>query len=356
MNIFVVNIILTLLFGFLLLGVNPTKQKRKLYIALMSVNWILISGLRGMRVGADTLSYRNRFERTLATPWSKLFDNFYAVYVGDEGKDPGYSVFEKSVQIFTDNYQVYLVIVAVIFFTALAFWIYRYSSEPCMSYLIFSSFLFAFYALTGIRQTVATVFVVLLGTKLIEKRKFLPFLLLVLVGFTIHKSAICFLPFYFLSRLPINKITIAGVAVLTPIVFLFNDEIFGLLGYLVGYEYTELENRGAYGFTFMYIAVTVVMLFLLRFIRRKCPHYKIYYNALFLGLLFLPLVFVNPTTMRVVQYYSLFLMLSVPEIVRAAFDKRTGALMYALMLIVLLSATNVYSYEYAFFWQLQVIK
>ncbi len=350
MNIFVVNIVLTLLFGFFLLEVNPTKQKRKLYIGLMSVNWILISGLRGMRVGADTLSYRNRFERTLVTPWSKLFENFYTVYVGEEGKDPGYSVFEKFVQIFTDSYQVYLVVVAIVFFAALAFWVYRYSTEPCMSYLIFSSFLFAFYALTGIRQTIATVFVVLIGTKLIEKRKFLPFLLLIFIGFTIHKSSLCFLPFYFLSRIPVNKKTVAGVAVLTPIVFLFNDEIFNLVGYLVGYEYAELENRGAYGFTVMYIAVTVVMLFLLRFIREKCPHYRMYYNALFLGLLFLPLVFVNPTAMRAVQYYSLFLMLSVPEIVRA-FEKRTGALMYFAMLVILLSASNVYSYEYAFFWQ-----
>jgi len=350
MNIFVVNIVLTLLFGFFLLEVNPTKQKRKLYIGLMSVNWILISGLRGMRVGADTISYRNRFERTLVMPWSKLFDNFYTVYFGDEGKDPGYSVFEKLVQIFTDSYQVYLVVVAAIFFVALAFWVYRYSSEPCMSYLIFSSFLFAFYALTGIRQTIATVFVVLIGTKLIEKRKLLPFLLVICIGFTIHKSSLCFLPFYFLSRIPVNKKTVAGVVVSTPIVFLFNDEIFNLVGYLVGYEYAELENRGAYGFTVMYIAVTVVMLFLLRFIREKCPHYRMYYNALFLGLLFLPLVFVNPTAMRAVQYYSLFLMLSVPEIVRA-FERRTGALMYFAMLVILLSASNVYSYEYTFFWQ-----
>ena len=122
-----------------------------------------------------------------------MFENFYVVYVNEEGKDPGYAVFEKIVQIFTDNYQVYLVVVAAVFFIGLAFWIYRYSSEPCMSYLIFSSFLFGFYALTGLRQTVATVLVVFIGTRLIEKRKFLPFLLVVLVAFTVHKSAICFL-------------------------------------------------------------------------------------------------------------------------------------------------------------------
>ena len=350
MNIFVINILFTMLWGFILLAVSPNAQKRKLYIALMSINWILISGLRGLSVGADTLSYRRRFDHTLSTPWSELFENFYVVYVNAEGKDPGYAVFEKIVQIFTDNYQVYLVVVAAVFFIGLAFWIYRYSSEPCMSYLIFSSFLFGFYALTGLRQTVATVLVVFIGTKLIEKRKFLPFLLVVLVAFTVHKSAICFLPFYFLSRIPVNKKSIFAVLCATPILFAFNEPIFHMIGYLVGYEYDEIENRGAYGFTFMYIAVTVVMLILLKYIREKCPHYKMYYNALFMGLLFLPLVFVNPPAMRVVQYYSLFLMLSVPEIVRA-FDKKTGAVIYTLMLVILFSASSVYNYEYVFFWQ-----
>ena len=350
MNIFVVNIAVTLLLGALLLAIQPSERKKRIYIALMTVNWVCISGLRRGDIGADTLTYKGRFQHTAMTSWRHLFENFYLVYVDEEGKDPGYSVFEKVVQIFTDNYQVYLIVVAVLFFVGLAYWIYRYSVDPCMSYLLFSSFLFAFYALTGLRQTVATVFVVFVGTKLIEKRRFWKFLLVVLLAFTIHKSSICFLPFYFLSRIPVNKKTIALVSVLTPLAFVFNEEIFHFLGYLVGYEYEEIENRGAYGFTFMYIAVTVIMVLLLRLFRTRCENYKMYYNALFLGLLFLPLVFVNPTAMRVVQYYSLFLMLSVPQIVRC-FSKKVRTPIYMVMVTVLLLVTNVYSYEYAFFWQ-----
>ena len=350
MNIFVINIVLTLLLGALLLGIQPTERKKRIFIALMTINWTLISGLRGLTVGADTLVYKGRFERTAHTSWARLFENFYLVYVNEEGKDPGYAVFEKCVQIFTDNYQVYLVVVAVIFFAGMAWWIQKYSAEPCLSYLIFSSFLFAFYALTGLRQTLATVLVVFLGTKLIEERKFWRFLLVVAVAFTIHKSSICFLPFYFLARFPVNKKTIAGMTILTPIVFIYNAEIFRFLGYLVGYEYAELENRGAYGFTFMYIAVTVVMVFCLPIFRRKCERYRMYYNALFMGLLFLPLVFVNPTAMRVVQYYSLFLMLSVPQLAKC-FSRKVRLPVYATMVAALLLATNVYQYTYSFFWQ-----
>lgn len=350
MNIFVINILLTILLGILLLGISPGKRKKKIYIALMTLNWTLISGLRGMNVGADTFAYFERFERTKHTSWARLFENFYLVYVDSEGKDPGYSVFEKLVQVFTDSYQIYLVVIAALFFVGMAFWIYKYSVDPCLSYLIFSSFLFGFYALTGLRQTLATVLVVFVGTKLIEKRRFWQFLLVVAVAFTVHRSAICFLPFYFLARMPVNKRTVAGVAVLTPLLFVFNDEVFHFLGYLVGYEYEELENSGAYGFTFMYVAVTVIMVACLRVFRRKCENYRLYYNALFMGLLFLPLVFVNPTAMRVVQYYSLFLMLSVPQLVKC-FSRKVQLPVYATMVVGLLLATNVYYYTYSFFWQ-----
>lgn len=350
MNIFVVNIIMTLLLGVVLLWVQPTERKKRIFIGLTTVSWILISGLRGLEVGADTFVYRKRFFNTANTSWSSLFKNYYFVYVDEEGKDPGYSVFEKIVQIFTDNYQVYLVVVAVIFFAGMAWWIYRYSEEPCLSYLIFSSFLFGFYALTGIRQTLATVLVVFIGTKLIEERKFWRFLLIVAIAFTVHKSAICFLPFYFLSRLPVNKRTVSLVALITPVVFFFNEEIFRVLGFLAGYEYDELENRGAYGFTFMYLAVTVVMVIFLKHFRNICENYRMYYNALFLGLLFLPLVFVNPTSMRVVQYYSLFLMLSIPQLLKC-FDKKLRPVFFAIIVTALMLVTNVYQYTYSFFWQ-----
>ena len=123
MNIFVVNIAVTLLLGALLLAIQPSERKKRIYIALMTVNWVCISGLRRVDIGADTLVYKGRFQRTAMTSWRHLFESFYLVYVDEEGKDPGYSVFEKVVQIFTDNYQVYLVVVAVLFFVGLAYWI-----------------------------------------------------------------------------------------------------------------------------------------------------------------------------------------------------------------------------------------
>lgn len=350
MNIYVLNVILTLVWASFLLLYQRSRKKSIAFLTLVSIQWILISGLRGMSVSPDMYSYRLRYFTTMNTPWKTIFQNFYDVYVNEEGKDPGYSLFEKITQIFIKDYNAYLIIVAALFFIALAFWVYKNSSLPCFSYLIFSAFLFGFYAITGTRQTIATALIVLIGTEFIKKRKFIPFLLLSIAAFTIHKSSMVFFLFYFVSQIKITKKYIICVFTALPFLFIFRNQFVELLKYISGYEYDAFESGGAYGFTFLYIAVTIVAVILLKYIKNKCPNYQLYYNALFMGMIFLPIVFVNPAMMRVVQYFSIYLMLIIPEIVRS-FEKRLRVPVYALLVFALFAASNNYNYSYQFFWQ-----
>ena len=350
MNIYVVNILLTLLWGFMLLLIKPTPNKRKAFVGLTAAQWILISGLRGMSVSPDMFSYKLRYNVTTHMSWKQVFRTFYDVYVNEEGKDPGYTLFEKITQVFVTNYQAYLFIVAVIFFVCLAVWIYRNSRLPCFSYLIFSAFLFRFYAITGTRQTIATALVVLVGTELIKRRQFWKFLLICAIAFTIHKSSMVFLPFYFISQKEITVKYSAAIFGAFPILFVLRNQYIEVLNYISGYDYDALESSGAYSFTFIYMAVCVISIILIKFIKANCENYKIYYNALFMGMLFLPAVFVNPALMRVVQYFTLYIMLMIPEIV-CSIEKKYRSMAYTAMTLVLLIASNLFNSSYQFFWQ-----
>lgn len=221
---------------------------------------------------------------------------------------------------------------------------------PCFSYILFSTLFYSFFAVTGIRQTIATALVVFIGTELIKKRKFFPFLLICLIAFTIHKSSICLLPFYFISQKKITRKYILFVLALLPIVAVFRNQFLDLLNFISGYEYEELSTSGAKGFTFFYFVIVIVSLILLRYVRENSKNYKMYYNALFLGMLFIPLVFVNPSLMRVVQYFSVYLMLLVPELIMCT-QKKYRNLVYIAIVIVLMIITNIYTSNYSFFWQ-----
>lgn len=351
MNIYVINIFITFVWALLLLVFKPTERKKKTFIGFATLQWILISGLRHVSVGDDTFSYKLLFNKAINLSWKSVIPKmFVKVYVEEEGKDPGYIVFEKVIQLFTKNYQWFLVIVAVLFFVCLAFWIFKNSKLPCFSFILFSVLLYKFFAITGIRQTIATAIVVLIGTEFIKKRKFFPFLFVCLIAFTIHKSSIVFLPFYFISQKKITLKYSCAVLACFPILYIFRNQYVELLRYVSGYEYDALENSGAYGFTILYLAVTVASLFLIKYVKQNTPYYKIYYNALFMGLIFLPAVFVNPALMRVVQYFSIFLMLLIPEMI-CAIEKKYRPIVYTVVVGVLMLITNVYNQEYLFFWQ-----
>ena len=147
MNVFLVNVLLTFLWAFVFLLMVGKDKGKKLFCVFASVQWILISGLRGMTVAEDMYAYETKFREVAKTSWTDIFDNFYFVYIEGEGKDPGYDVFEKIIQLFTSNFHVFIFIVAVLFFVTMGVWIYKNSQMPLMSFIIFDSFLYSFFAL-----------------------------------------------------------------------------------------------------------------------------------------------------------------------------------------------------------------
>ncbi len=353
MIIYLLNILMIIVYALLFLYNSKFKNK-KLFCILASINWILLSGLRHITIGADTEVYKlYMFDRTLYLSWNHIFLEFINVYFGGGvGKDPGYSIFEKIVQLFTTNYQVYLIIIALIFTVPLGRWIYKNSKEPLISFLMYSVLFYSFFSLTGHRQTIATALVVLLGYELIIKRKLFPFLVLILLAFTIHKSAVAFLPFYFLANIKINRKYLFSVLLVFIIIFLFRFEFMEIIVNIIGYdEYMyQYEGAGTWTFTTLLIVVFVVSIWKYRTILYHNPQAIHYINALVLALVFVPLTFINPSTMRAVQYYSIFLILLIPEII-FSFNRKERVIVYymATGLLLLLFIRN--NPHYLFFWQ-----
>ena len=353
MTFYLINIFLLILLGiFFLLG-KPSEQSKKVFCIIASLQWILLSGLRHISVGTDNYSYKLSFETTANNSWTKLGYNFIDVmFYGADGKDPGYSLFEKTVQIFTTDYQIYLVMIAAVFTIPLGTWIYKNSSEPFISFLIYSCLFYSFFAITGHRQTIATALAILIGYKFIKDRHFWPFLILVLLAMTIHKSAIVFLPFYFIANKKITRKYIVIISGIILISFIFRNKIMVLLGTLMGYEnYIEqYEGAGAWTFTMLLLLMTIVVIWKHKIMLSNNLQVTHYINALFLASVFLPLTFVDPSAMRVVQYYSIFIILLVPEIIKA-FNKRERTIVYYVGTTLLISFFAKNNPQYLFFWQ-----
>lgn len=123
---------------------NKIRTKRTCIIG--TINWIILSGFRSWEIGPDTLAYKMyRFDRTLDRSWAEIFADFVLKYkLGEEIKDPGYPVLEKSFQLFSSDYQLWLVAIAVMFFVPLGIVIYKYSTNAAISYILFSTLFYSF--------------------------------------------------------------------------------------------------------------------------------------------------------------------------------------------------------------------
>ena len=223
---------------------------------------------------------------------------------------------------------------------------------PCLSFIIFSTLFYSFYAVTGIRQTIATALVVFIGYEFIKKKKPIPFLILVFLSFFIHKSCICFLPFVFFAHKKITWRYIGIFSAITAAFLILGKTLYEPFAEFVGYDVEEEYMADTSSYVLVICLLTVAAFVLYRYIKKNADEekFKALYNAALFTTAFTLLTLRNQTFMRVQQYYALFLMLLVPEMVKAIDKKRRWIVYFGgvSLLIVKLILNHPY---YAFFWQ-----
>ncbi len=331
---------------------------RKQYIILVCTMLILQSGLRNWGVGSDTYAYYEAFEYVKGMSWKDVLNSFIEVYQLGEGKDPGYNLFQKIIQVVIHDYQLYLILIAVIFFSAFGNFIYRNTSrvsDAVLAFTFYSVLFYAFFSITGHRQTIATA-VALFGFELIKKRKLLLFVIIIIIAATIHKSVLIFLPLYFVVKLKNVKMFYGFILAIFPILFLFRVPVSNFFKLIGGYaeDFGIYAQAGTPVFTALMILIAVFVFMRYKEVLLIKPEAKLYYIAFALALFFVPLTWVNPSAMRVVQYFSIFMVVLIPVVVRSftlnsvKWERAVYYLILAALIIVFIQSGGI---EYKFFWQ-----
>ncbi len=337
MAVYLINIGLILFWGIVLLHANPSKGKKKIYCVIVALQWILISGLRDWSVGDDTWSYYYSFERVKTRTWASLFQNCWDyLFNGLDVKDPGYYVLVKIFQIFFDDYQWFLIFVAILFTGLMARWIYKYSTMPDISFLIYSVLFFAFFAITGHRQTIATAIVVFIGYEYAKKRKFVPFAIATLVAFMLHKSSLVFIVYYFFANISITPVYATVMFGASIVIAVLGKQLYGPIALFLGFgeEQVNYDVGGAETYATVLVLLCLVAFCLYPWINKRRIDAQNLYNMLFLTLITTLLVYQNQSFMRIQQYFSLIIMIFVPELIKA-FDKNHRIFAYLFVVVFL---------------------
>lgn len=204
---------LALLGGVLRIG-GPCRKKD---VAFLLIAFLVLGSLSAFRydIGIDySYIYSPAYEKILANPSGfPIFGN---------RQEPGFILLEKAIALCFQNYQMLFIVTSYLLVGLFLYCYWRQSPDVVMSVLLFLLLSEYYCSMNFLRQTLAGV-IALLGFPFLKKRKFSPFLAVVLLATCFHKSAILLIPVYLLCLLPFNRLVLAGYSACTLLIY-FNTE------------------------------------------------------------------------------------------------------------------------------------
>lgn len=366
MNIFLINYILMFIEAWGLLynvrrkhEVTETeiKNRKKLFIILQCIQWILISMLRSNATGADTANYANFFELHANISWKECFDYFKAFYF--QGKttyefEPGFVFFEKLVSSIWYNQTFYKFVVAAIFMSSLGRFIYKNSDDPVIAFMLYCGLFYNMFSLTGYRQVLSVAIGVLWAYEYVKQRKFFKFLILVLLGAMLHKTTLIFIVFYFIAKKRITAIYGLFCSLTIMLMIVFRNPLFELVKGIVGYEeFGGYEGPTQRNFLILFAFLCILAIWRYRYVVKDSPDARIYYNGLIMAAAMLPFSIVSPTSLRLVYDFAFMFMILVPKVYQSFPHKEDRMIGYTCSILIFgfFIATKAIPYE--FFWQVK---
>jgi len=327
-------------------GESSTVKKSLFYCAIIQV--YLLLALRNKLIGVDIQGYLGHFRRILYFNKQEFLEH---------GHEIGYKLLCKFIGLMTHDEQLFIAIMAALCIIPVGKMIYKHSKMPFLSLALFISFDYYSFIFSGIRQGIAYGLTMYSFTYIKEKKPF-KFCLSVILAATFHKSALIFLPAYFLANLKPNKYILPIIILFDTFIFIFRVRV---IQFFIKYFYDKYDVTLGTSYNW-FMFCTLIVIFGMMFYKKVEEQDKSannLYMMLITGVSIMVLASVGNNVMRVANYYFMFVILFIPEIIQVLKDKRLAVLgCYAitalsyLLYFYLLRIDGFHIVPYKFFWQL----
>ena len=328
------------------------------YYLVVIVILCLFNSLRGIGVGADTAVYKYHFETICSFNFVQVFERYRL--------DSGFYFFTWLLSKYIGDFQFYLFVIALLYIIPVIQLIRMRSKYPILSIFLFFCFGLYTFSFSTIRQTIAISFCVIAYIALDKSR--LKSIIIFAIGVAFHYSAIIFLPYFIIHRLPFKRsvigILITGVAVS----FFLSDGLIPYFTQVVDFSGSNktylVVSTGGIGmilflfFVFIVGATTVITQDQIEELSELKRNVLYIYSAL--------VVFIvsryNLAVMRLYYYYFIFIIIAIPNILSNTKNPDVRHLLKILFILVALYFLffQVFADPYAesrrllpyyFFWQ-----
>ncbi|MBQ8472246.1 MAG: EpsG family protein [Bacilli bacterium] len=327
----------------------PKLDENKKYFTIIFIFLVLFLVLRSPSVGVDTDNYKKIFEYCHEVDFLKLFTH---------GRhEVAYKYYCKFISTIYNNYSFFLMVTSVLSMIGVYYFIKDNSKNYLNSLLIFITFNFYGYFFGILRQSLA-ISILLYSLKFVKNRKLLKFLLAVFLASLFHKTALVFLPIYFVYNLKINKKIIITWAVFIGVFLIFKNVILNFIfEYIYKPESLEALSGDGYKMLILLFAVSIASYFYQDKLLKQDKNNQLFINMTFIATIIQVLATIFSTAYRVTLYYSFAIIIVIPNILKLIENKKLRIILTILMYLVLilyfyLMTTKLVNYvEYHFVFE-----
>ena len=358
MIIYIVTVSIILVGG-LVCNTSKGKKSKLIYSIICGGLLLCVAGFRNPYMGTNdnVVTYIPNFEKIHYMTFSKVY-----IFFSKLDTEVTFYIITKVITIFTSNINIYFTICEIPLIYAFIKIVYKYSKIPMLSFIIFFSALYFLWSLIIIRQAVALGFILISFDKLCEK-KYVKFVIYVLIASLFHRTALIFFMVLPLTRLNFNNKKIISFILVLIIFALFGNKMVDVfLGFFSNTRHfsSYIDRRESFGnegqfFQFFLYTILTVMAFLFSKKEFKQEN-RLLFNICFNGCLVCSLAPIFAEFFRMGIYFTIFLTILVPNTIselKVQLTKHTFVfILIILMLLVAYSTFNSLGYiPYYFYWQ-----
>lgn len=302
-------------------NLSESQRKWNLKIALFPV--FILMAFKGHEVGSDTPTYIYQFS---------VINNKILYLENFERIEPGYNLLQE-VLSFMSTDPLYLFVLVALVACVSCYYFFRDNTQySCISLYFFMAFGYLPFILSGLRQTLA-MSICLFSFSFIRSKQIYKFLGLILLAMSFHKSALFFVPAYFIAYRKIKKKnvqTLYGGILLT---FFFADKILMAADNIAGYNY-GVESVASGGSFFVFVLLITYWALKRRATLIKASDLNLLHiNINFLSLAMWTVRLVSRTAERVSLYFMPYTMIVLAETIETM-DKSKRSLYKLLFLLI----------------------
>ena len=323
MTIYLLNYFLLILYMIFFFQIKNQKIKSVLFIVAV-IQLILLQGLRSPYLGNDMPFYWFYYNKQLPYSITNLsFSNFEILF----------KVLTKVISSITLDKHIYLVIISFLSTVPISIVIYKKSKNPILSLLLFLSFGFYNFNFSGLRQAIAFA-IVFYSFLFIIDRKLIKFIISIVIASLFHSSALVFIPAYFLFDFKITKFKIILMIFIDVFIYIFKVPIFGFINSFFYEEYGMVLSDS---YLWMIMCLSILMICLLFYKKISSDNKSILYNLVIIGTAIMLLSPIANNILRVANYYFMFIILLIPEVISYIKSNKNGLLVNLMTIIFSIS-------------------